>query len=82
MKGSGYHPPRTLGQTDGHAAVPSDVRRMSIKSGTAVLLVAAILACIEREISGSTDGALLSVFRTHVGSGLHHLVSILLNRTP
>lgn len=55
---------------------------MSIKSGTAVLLVAAILACIEREISGSTDGALLSVFRTHVGSGLHHLVSILLNRTP
>lgn len=82
MKGFGYHPLRTLDEADGHAALPSELRRVSIKSGAAVLLVAAILACIEREISGSTDGPLLSVFRTHVDSGLHHLVSTLLNRTP
>jgi hypothetical protein len=82
MKGFGYHPLRTLDETDEHASAPSDPRRGSIKGSVAVLLVAVILACIEREISGSTDGTLLSIFREHIDRDLHHFVSILLNSTP
>lgn len=81
MKGFGYHPHRAIDEVSGDPA-PSDLPRVSIKRGAIVLLFAAILACVEREISGSTDGALLSILRTHVGSDLHHLVSVLLNRAP
>ena len=62
--------------------MPSDPHRASARRVATVLLVAALLACIEREISGATDGSLLAVFAGYVGGDLHHLVSILLNRSP
>uniref|UniRef100_UPI003F500FE7 hypothetical protein n=1 Tax=Caballeronia sp. LjRoot34 TaxID=3342325 RepID=UPI003F500FE7 len=55
---------------------------MSVRRVATVLLLAALLACIEREIAGATDGSLLAIFTGYVGGDLHHLVSILLNRSP
>jgi hypothetical protein len=82
MKVFGYRPHRTLDEATGNAAVPSDPHRASARRVAIVLLVAALLACMEREISGRTDGSLLAVFAGYVGGDLRHLVSILLNRSP
>jgi len=82
MKGLGYRPHRTLDEATGNAAMPSDPHRVSVKRVATVLLVAALLARIEREIAGATDGSLLAVFTGYVGGDVHHLVSLLLNRSP
>jgi hypothetical protein len=82
MKGFGYRPHRTLDEATGNAAMPSDPHRESARRIATVLLVAALLACIERELSGTADGSLLAVFTGYVGGDLRHLMSILLNRSP
>lgn len=82
MKGFGYRLHRTHDEATGNAANPSDPHRASVRRVGTVLLVAALVACIEREISGTTNGSLLAVFTGYVGADLHHLVSLLLNRSP
>jgi|HubBroStandDraft_5_1064220.scaffolds.fasta_scaffold599765_1 hypothetical protein len=80
MKGFGYHPHRTLDETTEDAAVASDSHRVSVKQVAAVLVVGAVLACIHREISGASDGSLVSIVTGYAGGTLHHLASILFNR--
>jgi hypothetical protein len=82
MKEFGYHPRRTLDEASGNDAAPSELERASIKGVAAVLLAGAILACIEREIAGATDGSLLSVITAYAGGALHHVVSLVLDCIP
>ena len=82
MKGIEHHPERTLNEARGKAIASPGLYWVSVKQVVTVLLVAAILACVEREISGPTDGALLSAFTAYPGGYLHRLVSILLHRSP
>jgi hypothetical protein len=63
-----------------NADAPSDPRRVSVKQAVTVLLVGAVLACIHREISGASDGSLVSIITGYGGGTLHHLGSILFNR--
>ena len=80
MKGFGYHPHRTLDDASDNTEAPSDPRRVSVKQVAVVLLVGAVLACIHREISGASDGSLVSIVTGYAGGTLHHLASILFNR--
>ncbi|MGF7136487.1 hypothetical protein P3T40_007999 [Paraburkholderia sp. EB58] len=80
MKGFGYHPHRTLDEATEDAAASSDPRRVSVKQVATVLLVGAALACIHREISGASDGSLVSIITGYARGTLHHLASLLLNR--
>jgi hypothetical protein len=82
MKGFGYRLHRTHDEATGNATISSDPHRVSVRRVGSVLLVAALIACIEREVSGATDGSLLAIFTGHVGGDLHHLVSLLFNRSP
>lgn len=82
MKGFGYRLHRTLDEANGNALTPSDPHRVSVRRAGTVLLVAALIACIEREISGATNGSLLAIFTGYIGGDLHHLVSLLFNRSP
>jgi hypothetical protein len=79
MKGFGYHPHRTLDDASENAEAPSDPRRVSLKQVATVLLVGAVLACIHREISGASDGSLVSIVTAYARGTLHHLASLLLN---
>lgn len=79
MKRSGTLAHRTLGEDSEDDITPADPYHVSIKRFAGVLLVGAILACAHREISGKSDGSLLSAFTSYAGGALHHLVSILLN---
>jgi hypothetical protein len=80
MKGLGFHLHRTLHDASENADAPSDPRRVSVKQVVTVLLVGAVLACIHREISGASDGSLVSIITGYGGGTLHHLGSILFNR--
>ncbi len=82
MKGFGYLAHRTADEATENATVPSGQDRVSVKRLATMLLVAAILPCIHREISGTSDGSLLSVFTGYAGDTVCHLVSALLNRHP
>jgi len=82
MKGFGYLAHRPSDEATEDATAPSDQHRKSLKRVGSVLLVAAILACIHREISGAIDGSLLSVVTSYANGALHHVASVLLNRGP
>jgi hypothetical protein len=55
-----------------------DTRRAAI----AVLVVAALLACVEREIAGKFDGSMLSLVAQYLGNTFHSLTSLLTARAP
>ena len=77
MKGIGYHPHSALDDATESTTTRSDPHRVSVRQVSTVLLVAAVLACLHREISGTVDGSLLSVFTGYAGGVLQHFVSIL-----
>lgn len=80
MKGFGYLSRRTLDDATESESTPADFPRGSVKRVGTVLLVGAILACIHREISGTSDGSLFSALTAYAGDALHQLVSFLFHR--
>ncbi|MFM0204098.1 hypothetical protein PQR53_30105 [Paraburkholderia fungorum] len=82
MKGFGNLARRSLDDATENASLPSDLHRGSVKRVGSVLLVAGILACIHREISGASDGSLFSIMTAYASGTLHHLVSVLLTLSP
>ncbi|WP_144113989.1 hypothetical protein [Paraburkholderia sp. BCC1886] len=59
----------------GSAGAMSARHSGSIRRVGTVLIAAAALACIHREISGASDGSLLSHFAIHIDNPLRYLVS-------
>ena len=81
MKGFGFRHPQTSDDASEDIAGSLAQSRTPARRVVSVLLVAVLLACAEREISGAANGSLLSLFTGQVGDGQHHLLSILLNYT-
>ncbi|ABE34536.1 hypothetical protein [Paraburkholderia xenovorans] len=73
MKEFGYLAHRNSDEATKHAAVPLASRYEALKRVGSVLLVAVILACIHREISGANDGSLLCAVSAYVNGRGHEL---------